>query len=461
VVDRIDAAITRRDVLQLIGLGVGGAVVAACVPTGTAPTPSAAQATAGASPSVGPSATPVVTPVPQGEIVIWDRAGDLFQVAESAIPAFNRKYPDITVKHEAIETSKLAPTLTTGVGVPDGAFIEDDGLGPILEHLHDLTDWIQPYVSDLVPYKVRAASRDGRIVGIPYDVDPGLLYYREDILSKHGMSIDTIATYDDLIAAARELKAKDPNLKPIRVENVPILIVLWTGMFANQQGGSYIDASGELTIENDLFLRVLKFYKQVVDEGLASRVDVFSPGDIAANDRDLQVFVPYAIWYNYGIGSLFKESKGKFRAAELPAWEPGGGRAASMGGSSFIIPAKATNPELAWLYYEFMMFSEEGYKAYYGPSKIYPNGIDTLLPAYLPAYGTALMKPPASLGGQDLWALATDVAAQIPDTYYYPTWFGQMADIFGANVQRLYDGKMSPEEVLQKSAADIRSKLMR
>ena len=458
--DRIDAAVTRRELLQLIGVGVGGAVVAACVPTGVAPS-SSGTATSGPSASVVPSSSPTATPVPQGEILIWDRAGDLFQVAESAIPAFNRKYPDIKVTHQAVETAELAPTLTTGVGVPDGAFIEDDGLGSILEHLHDLTDWIQPYVSDLVPYKVRAASRDGRIVGIPYDVDPGLLYYREDILSKHGLSIDSISTYDDLLEAARDLKAKDPNLKPIRVENVPILIVLWTGMFANQQGGSYIDASGELTIENEIFLKVLRFYKQVVDEGLASRVDVFSPGDIAANDKDVQVFVPYAIWYNYGIGNLFKESKGKFRAAELPAWEAGGGRAASMGGSSFIIPAKAKNPQLAWLYYEFMMFSEEGYRAYYGPSEIYPKGIDTLLPAYRPAYAEPLMEPPESLGGQDLWGLATEVAAEIPDTYYYPKWFGQMADIFGANVQRLYDGQLTPEEVLERSAADIRSKLMR
>lgn len=458
--DRIDAAITRRILLRLMALGVVGVMVSACLQAAPAatPSPSAAPTDSAAASS---SASPSATPVPEGEIVIWDRAGDLFQVAESAIPAFNKKYPNIKVTHEAVETSKLAPALTTGVGVPDGAFIEDDGLGSISQHLTDLTDWIQPYVPDLVPYKVRAASRDGRIVGIPYDVDPGLLYYREDILTKHGLSINGVETYDDLIALARELKEKDPSLKPIRIENVPILIVLWTGMFANQQGGSYIDASGELTIENDTFLKILRFYKQVVDEGLASRQDVFSPGDIAANDKDVQVFVPYAIWYNYGIGSLFKESKGKFRATQLPAWEPGGGRAASMGGSSFIIPAKAKNPELAWLYYEFMMFSEEGYRAYYGPSKIYPKGIDTLLPAFQPAYATPLMEPPASLGEQDLWTLATDVAADIPDTYYYPTWFGQMADIFGANVQRLYDGKMTPEEVLEKSAADIRSKLMR
>lgn len=456
--DRIDAAISRRELLRLIGIGVGGAVVAACVPTALSPSPfsSASQTAAGSA-----GASPAVTPVPNGEILIWDRAGDLFQVAESAIPAFNKKYPQIKVKHQAVETSKLAPALTTGVGVPDGAFIEDDGLGPLEDKLTDLTAWIQPYVKDLVPYKVRAASRDGKVVGIPYDVDPGLLYYRDDILTKNGLSIDSVATYDDLITLAGQLKSKDSKLKPIRIENTPILIVLWTGMFANQQGGSYIDANGELTIENDKFLNILKFYKRVVDEGLASRQDVFSPGDIAANDKDVQVLIPYAIWYNYGIENLFKESKGKFKAMQLPAWQAGGTRAASMGGSSFIIPAKAKNAQLAWLYYEFMMFSEEGYKAYYGPSKIYPGGIDTLLPAYKPAYASQLMQPPAGLGGQDLWSLATKVAAEIPDTYYYPTWYGQMADILGANVQRMYDGKLTPEDCLQKSAADIRSKLMR
>lgn len=457
------ASRTRRSVIRSVSAGLLAALVlAACVPTASAPSQTAKPTSAPVDPTGSASVTPPAeTPRPKGEILIWDPPGDLFQVAEAAIPAFNTKYPDIVVRHEAVDQAKIGPTLTTGVGVPDGALVPDETLGTIADQLYDLTDLIQPHVDDIVDYKLRVNTHDGQIKGIPYDVDPAMLFYREDILAKHGLSIDGVETYDDLIELAKELKAKDPSLKPIRIENAPGLIVLWTAMFANQQGTSYVDADGNLALESPEFLRILEFYKRVIDEGLASRQDIFSPGDIAANDKDIQVFVPYAIWYNYGITSLFKEATGKFRATQLPAWEVGGSRAASMGGSSFIIPAKAANPDLAWLYYEFMMTSEEGYKAYFGASDIYPGGITTLLPAYEPAYGSKLMENPASLGGQDLWSLATDIAQNIPGDYYFPTWYGQMGDIFGANVQRMYDGKLTPEEVLKKSAEEITAKLIR
>src|SRR5690606_40765928 len=40
---------------------------------------------------------------PAGEITIWDREGDLFNVFDEAIAAFNEKYPDIVVHHEAVD----------------------------------------------------------------------------------------------------------------------------------------------------------------------------------------------------------------------------------------------------------------------------------------------------------------------------------------------------------------------
>jgi len=281
------------------------------------------------------------------------------------------------------------------------------------------------------------------------------------LLEANGIKIEDIKTYDDMIEAAKTLKGKNPTMKPIRIENDPGLIVLWCAMFANQQGTNYVDDKGNLTIDSPEFLNIMTWLKGVVDAGVGSRVNLFTPDDIAASDKDVQVFVPFAIWYNYGIGNLFKTSKGKWRATRLPAWKAGGSTAASMGGSSFVIPTKAKNPFLAWLFYEYMMLNPEGYKAAFGTNKIYATGIDTLLPSYKPAYTSQLMGNPASLGGQNLWELATGVAADIPQNFTFPTWYNQMNTIFGANVQRLYDGRLAPQDVLTQSANDIKSKLMR
>jgi lactose/L-arabinose transport system substrate-binding protein len=144
----------------------------------------------------------------------------------------------------------------------------------------------------------------------------------------------------------------------------------------------------------------------------------------------------------------------------LPAWTKGGSRGAVMGGSSFIIPKKAKNPHLAWLYYEHLVFSPEGYQAVYGPNKIYPGGLNTSLPSYNPALSKQLYQNSDGLGKQNLWEVVTGTVKDISGNYTYPSWYNQAIPYFGANIQRLLDGQMSPQEVLTKSANDIQTKLI-
>lgn len=437
----INSRLSRRDLLRLMGAAAASGMLPAWLPR------------LGAQDEVNTALA--------GNITIWDRAGDLFQVIDAAIPAFNAKYPNIVVTHQAVETSELAPTLVSGVNIPDGAFIEDESLGLIEAHLKDITEWMTPYVDDLVAYKVRVNTFDGKIKGIPYDVDPAMLFYRADLLEAAGIDIATIVTYDDLIAASVELKSRYPDMKPIHIDTTPALIVLWVSMLANQQNTSYVDANGELRIESPEFLNIMNFIKSAIDNDVANLSAFAQPDDIAACDQDIQAFYPWAIWFNYQVDALLQDSRGKWRVTELPAWSADGARTASMGGSSFVIPDKAANPELAWAFYEYMMLSLDGIRAAFGPNDIYPGGITTIIPTYKPAYAEHLMENPESLGGQDLYTFATGLVDEIPQDYYFPNWFGQLADILGANVQRLQAGDMSPEEVIAQTASDIRSNLMR
>ncbi len=398
-----------------------------------------------------------------GEITIWDRSGDLFQVFSATIPSFNKKYPNIKVNHVAVDVdAKLPTTLVTGVNVPDGSFYEDNNLPVQADHFYDITDWIQPYVNDIVPFKLKVNTKGGRILGIPWDLDPGLLFYREDMLQQAGIDPTTIATYDDLITASHTLQSKlGPQVKPIHLEQDPNLTLLWVEMFANQQGASMLDAQGNLQINSDAYMNIMNFLNRVHNEGIGTREIYFSPGDLAAIDAGQVAFLPWAIWAVYGADFLFKKSKGLWRAMPLPAWTAGGARGAVMGGSSFIIPKKAKNPELAWKWYEHLTFSQEGYSAVYGPNKIYPGGLNTSLPSYNPALtGPQLFQNSAGLGPQNLWEVATGTTKAIPGNYTYPVWYNQAAPYFAANVQRMLDGQMTPQQVLTQSASDIQAKLI-
>jgi lactose/L-arabinose transport system substrate-binding protein len=442
-----DRPLSRGALLKGVAAAAG---VAAATP--------AARALA-ASPAARPAAPHLKAP-PSGEIVIWDRSGDLFQVFDAVIPAFNKKYPEIKVKHVAVDVdAKLPTTLATGVGVPDGAFYEDNNLPIQAAHYYDLTALMQPYVAGILPYKLAVNTSHGRIVGIPFDLDPGLLYYRSDLLARAGVDAASIATYDDLFAAAQTVNKK-LGIRPIRLEQVPASGQQWVEMFANQQGVSMVDAAGKLRLDSAPYLTILQWLKRVRDAGLGTRVQLFTPSDIAATNGGQIAFSPYAIWYNYGIQFLFTKTTGHWRAMPLPAWTKGGARGGVMGGSSFIIPNRAKNPQLAWLWYEFLMFNPAGYRAVFGKNRIYPGGINTLLPSYKPALAHRLFDSPKSLGGQDLWDVAVSAARQIPGTYYYAPWFNQAVSYFGTNIQLLLDGKMAPQQVLTQSAAAIQSKLI-
>ncbi|WP_022892273.1 ABC transporter substrate-binding protein [Agromyces subbeticus] len=400
---------------------------------------------------------------PEGEITIWDRSGDLFEVFEAAIDDFNEKYPNITVNHEAVDIdAKLQNTLITGTDVPDGVFLDDAKVGGFAEYLWDLSDVLDPYVADIAPQKVDVNSVDGGIYGVPFDLDPGLLWYNAAALESAGVDATQIETYDDLIDAARAYQAAKPGSKPIHLEQSAFLGQLQLEMYANQLGTSIADENGDLRLDSPEYEQILTFLDTVQSEGLGTRAEYLSPTDIAELENGNQVFYPWAIWFSFAPQQLLPETSGDWRAMELPAWEAEGARSGAMGGSSFVLPKDGENSELAWLFYEFLMFDEAGYTAVWGPNDIYPTGLNTSIPSYSPAANPSapLFEPVDALGGQDLWAVATEAGAQIPGGTPIPSWWAGAVDYLGNDVQRMLDGDLTPDQVLTGSTEAIQTNLI-
>lgn len=400
---------------------------------------------------------------PEGEITIWDRSGDLFEVFEAAIDDFNEVYPGITVNHVAMDIdARLQNTLIAGADVPDGVFLDDAKVAGLSEYLWDLSDVLAPYTDDIAPQKLDVNTIDGGIFGVPFDLDPGLLFYNATALEAAGVDATAIETYDDLLDAARAYKAAVPEAGPIHLEQSPFLGQLQLEMYANQLGTSIADAEGEVRLESPEFEQILTFLDTVQQEGLGTRAEYLSPTDIGELENGNQVFYPWAIWFDFAPQQLLTETSGDWRAMELPAWEEGGARSGAMGGASFVLPRDGENADLAWLFYEFLMFDEAGYTAVWGPSDVYPDGLNTSIPSYIPAADPAepLFAPLDALGGQDLWAVATEAGAQIPGSTPTPDWWAGAVDYLGNDIQRMYDGDLTPQEVLTQSTEAIQTNLI-
>jgi lactose/L-arabinose transport system substrate-binding protein len=400
---------------------------------------------------------------PSGEITIWDRSGDLFEVFDAVIAKFNQKYPDITVHHEAVDISaKLQNTLITGTDVPDGVFLDDNYVAGYVDYLWDLSDVLAPYLDDIAQQKVDVNTVGGGIYGVPYDLDPGLLFYNTVALEAAGVDPASIETYDDLLAAAKQYKEYRPSAQPIHLEQGAWLGQLQLEMYANQLGTSLADADGDLRLDSPAYQQILTWLDEVQKQGLGTRAEYLTPSDIGALEARDEVFYPWAIWFDFAPQQQLPETAGEWRAMPLPAWEPGGARGGAMGGSSFILPKGAKNSGLAWLFYEFLMFEEVGYTAVYGPNDVYPGGINTSIPAYEPAANPAkpLFQPVEAMGNQDLWTIAIEAGQAIPGGGPIPSWWDGAVEYLGNNVQKMLDGAMTPEEVIDQSAADIQANLI-
>lgn len=446
--------ITRRSVLRATAgagaLAATAAVTAACGSGGDDTTSQPLTASSSSGPLTG-------------SITVWSRSGDLFKVFDAAIKKFTAANPQVTVDHQQVDIdAKLANTLISGAGVPDGSFWDDAKIAGQAEHLYDLTALISPYRERIAPQKLSVNTVDGKVYGVPWDLNPGLLYYREDLLQDAGVDPAGLATYDDLLTAARKLQERNGKAKPIHLDADPFLGQLWLEMLANQQGTSMSDDQGKLRLDSDEYRRILTWIKQAVDGKLVSHNPYLKPADIAGLEDGTQALVPWAIWWDFAPQTLLSKTKGKWKAAPLPAWTPGGARSGAMGGSSFVIPAKAKNPELAWRLYEFMALSDDGIKAVYGTSDTYPGGLNTSVPAYLPALDAAkpLFQPLPALGDQDLWKVAVDASKTIPAAAPIPAWWAKSVDYLGNNLQRLIQGQMSPDDVIAESTKQIQKNLV-
>lgn len=442
-----------RGALTIAAVSIAALSLSACGPEVAAPDSSADGDTLQAPEEASPS----------GEITIWDRSGDLFEVFDDVIAKFNEKYPDITVNHEAVDIdAKLQNTLITGTDVPDGVFLDDAKISSYTDFLWNLSDVLAPYTDDIAPQKVAVNTSGDGIYGVPFDLDPGLLYYNATALEAAGIDATTIETYDDLLDAAKAYKAFKPESGPIHLEKAPFLAQLQLEMYANQLGTSLGDENGDIRLDSEEYNQVLTFLDTVSDEGLGTRAEYLDPTDIGELESGNEVFYPWAIWFSFAPQQLLPETKGDWRAMELPAWEAGGARGGAMGGSSFVLPKDGENSDLAWLFYEFLMFDEAGYSAVWGPNSVYPDGLNTSIPSYLPAADptSPLFGPVDALGGQDLWEVATTAGAEIPAAGPIPTWWIGAVDYLGNDLQRMLDGDLTPDEVQTQSTDDIQKNLI-
>ena len=124
---------------------------------------------------------------------------------------------------------------------------------------------LKPYL----PVYSQANLVNGKVAAMPAFADAMFMYYRKDLLDKHG--IKEPKTWDELTAAAKKITEaeKNPSLQGLSIQGAPIEGAVCTFLLPYwSQGKQFNDANGKLTLDKEAATKGLEMWLKMVDAGV-------------------------------------------------------------------------------------------------------------------------------------------------------------------------------------------------
>jgi multiple sugar transport system substrate-binding protein len=313
--------------------------------------------------SGGEPETPAAAPqspqlVPQSDIdkamdtpttlTFWTWVPDI----QNQVKLFTTKYPKIKVNlvnvgQGAPHYQKLRTAIQAGQGAPDVAqvefqFINSFTLGD--GSLLDLTPYAPATLKDSYPEWVWAqVFTNGGLWGIPQDTGPMGLLYRQDLLQAAGL--EAPKTYDDFATAAQAYRSKNPKSYLVNVapsQAGQMIAYLW------QAGVRPFSFDGKQTVKvdlaNDQAKNVVKYWGDLVTSGVASNDSDFNDSWYQGLSNGKYATLPIAAWGPVFLQGAAGKTSGKWRAADLPQWDPSKTVSSNWGGSTDAVLKLSKNP---------------------------------------------------------------------------------------------------------------------
>ncbi|HVC82832.1 MAG TPA: ABC transporter substrate-binding protein [Chloroflexota bacterium] len=276
----------------------------------------------------------------------------------SLIAAFEKQNPTIKVEFIPMQSFSestsnhefLVTNLASGSGQMDvltGDVIwvpEFYGAGWLLSPAQYMTK------SDLAGYypgAVNAVSYLGKLAGVPWFVDGGMLYYRKDLLSKYHFTAPT--TYDQLVHQCQVIlqgeRSANPNLMGFlwQAAQAEVLVCDWVE-FLGAFGGSVLNARGLPSMNTPQATAALTFLHDLIYKYKISPPAVTSmveePSRIPFTQGNAIFLRNWS--YVYGIAQDPTQSKVVNKVGVVPLPRGAGGHSTSNEGGFQYMIAKST-----------------------------------------------------------------------------------------------------------------------
>ncbi|MBO1005138.1 ABC transporter substrate-binding protein [Pseudogracilibacillus auburnensis] len=386
-----------------------------------------------------------------GEVTFWTFTADVY---EDIVKEFNKVYPDIKVQVVGMDFGemhdKLQTTMAAGSGAPDVAQVEQGqfaryGTEGLLEDLLQAPYDAGRYQDMVSEYNwERWKSVDGtKLLGMPWDVTPGVFYYRADLYEQMGLPSDPdelgdfLQDPDNVLTAAQTFAANG------------IYMYEWRDSPAIQYGDAigYFDSDYNWVRNDDKMAELLDFVKRGNQLGWAPQMSVlFDEEGVQLVNQGKVASFPVGNWAARELKNKFPEQEGKWRVTKMPL-----GLNVGLGGSTFIMPAQGENKEASWAFVEWMNQAEEAWKVFTEFS-IQPAWKHiTAMPWYQEHTNDYL-------GGQQDYKLYDMIDDNIPVRRLTPL-DGQAWDIYISQVAESIDNNIDSKTTLQQIEDTIEKQL--
>ena len=230
--------------------------------------------------------------------------------------------------------------------------------GQLAQHFIDLNGKVPAAtIKSYFPGMIAADTVGPKLVALPWFTDAGLLYYRTDMLKKYGYSKPP-ATWAEMAAMAAKIQAGEQKANKQFVgfvfqgkdyEGLTCDAVEWV---VSHGGGTIVDASGKITINNPNAAKALDeaatWVKTISPSGVTTYGEEEARGIFQAGNAAFMRNWPYA--WALGQGTADKPTKisGKIGVAPLPKGSAAGSKnAAALGGWQLGVSQYSKNQEAA------------------------------------------------------------------------------------------------------------------
>ena len=398
------------------------------------------------------SKLPTIDENTETEITVWAWNVAAKALVESA-KSFNQKYPKIKVNVQEYGLAqnvyeRYSVILSSGVGVPDIIQIESDYVQTFAEtypqYFFDMNGYID-IEGKVDPSKISTSyDSEGKLVSIPWDSGPVVMFYREDLFNQAGIDINSIITFEDYILAGKKLKERFPNITMTGLPFTQDENLFRCLLVANKS--YYLNNKGEITVASSKAIETLQMIKRLIDEGVAKNTINWDGGIVANKNGELASWIMGG-WWGGTIKDQMPEMKGKWKIAPIPAF-PDGARASSSGGAGLSITASEPIKQAAALEFikESLMNVDNQLMMYEKYS---------LFPSYLPTYDDERFLKSDDYFGDDFNKILADVTKEIPNVIYASKDFAEIKNTVVSVYEDVLNNNRDIKSALEQAASQI------